>query len=288
MSIPVNSFQWFPAQFRVGAWPDRHPMRVSPTAPVDTAQTEPVTSDLSPLTFYLHQQGLDPATSGTSVSRTTTEFELHYSAKSTERLTARGYYSEEAQTLEVNFTFTFQREVSGEGGIEIKTYEGELTITLVQVERHSLSTHVEQEDIMTFLRRLLSEIAELAADDERMLGGVVLSGEDFLEMVKLDDGRLVTKLMALIQMTVTQAQMKRMLDGGGELVILAPSRKEESALAAYSYLKQIQRFNLTLREVTSETSPAEPESTLTASELATDTKPTEMQTADSAAESAPA
>jgi len=141
---------------------------------------------------------------------------------------------------------------------------------------------------MTFLRRLLSEIAELAGDDERMLGSVVLSSEDFLEMVKLDNGRLVTKLMALIQMVVTPAQMKRLLDGGGELVVLAPGRKEESALVAYSYLEQIQQFNLTLREVTSETSPAEQESILTTPELTADLEPTEIHTAGSAAEGVPA
>ncbi len=282
MTIPVNSFQWFPAHFRVGAAPGPPPVRVPPAAPADKAPVEPVTSDLSPLTFYLHQQGLDPATSGISVSQTTMEFDLHYSAKSTERLTARGYYSEKTQTLEVNFSFSFQQEVTGETGTEIKTYEGELTLILEQVERQSLSTHVEREDIMTFLRRLLSEIAELVGDDEQSLGSVVLRSEDFMEMVNLGDGRLVTKLMALIQMAVTQAQMKRLLDGGGELAVLAPIRKEESVAVIYNYLEQIRQFSLTMHEVTSQTSPAVVESTAPMTGFVANAARTEVQSADQA------
>ncbi len=204
MTIPINSFQWLPAPFRTGAL--SNPLtRWDATAELSGRQlTEEVTAELSPLPNYLYRQGLDFSRSRVSSSEGSVEFDLHYSVSSSEQLTARGYYAEQSQTLELSFSFTFQQEVSGEAGVEVRRFEGQLQLTLNQVERRSITPYVDQEDILTFLRRLLQEISELAADGTRYLGGVVLTQEDFLEMVKLDNGRLVTKLMALIQMTVNE------------------------------------------------------------------------------------
>lgn len=255
MTIPINSFQWLPAPFRMGAL--SNPLtRWDATAELAGRQlTDEVTAELSPLPNYLYRQGLDFSRSRVSSSEGSVEFDLHYSVSSSEQLTARGYYAEQSQTLELSFSFTFQQEVSGEAGVEVRRFEGQLQLTLNQVERRSITPYVDQEDILTFLRSLLQEISELAADGTRSLGGVVLAQEDFLEMVKLDNGRLVTKLMALIQMTVTQAQMKRLLDGGGDLTILAPQREKTAGTTAYSYSEQVRQFSLTIREITAATEP---------------------------------
>ncbi len=256
MTIPINSFQWLPAPFRMGALSNSL-TRWDATAELAGRQsTEEVTAELSPLPNYLYRQGLDFARSRVSSSASSVEFDLNYSVSSSEQLTARGYYTEQSQTLEISFSFTFQQEVSGEDGVEVRTFEGELHLTLEQVERRSITPYVDQEDILTFLRRLLQDIAELAADDEQHLGGVVLTQEDFLEMVKLDNGRLVTKLMALIQMTVTQAQMKRLMDGGGDLTILTPQREESAGVTTLSYSEQVRQFSLTIRAITAATEPA--------------------------------
>lgn len=258
MTIPINSFQWLPAPFRTGAL--SNPLtRWDATAELAGRQlTEDVTAELSPLPNYLYRQGLDFNRSRVSSSEGSVEFELHYSVSSTEQLTARGYYAEQTQTLELSFAFKFQQEVSGEDGVEVRTFEGQLLLTLIKVERRSITPYVDQDDILTFLRHLLQEIAELAANDERRSGEVVLTQEDFLKMVKLDNGRLVTKLMALIQMTITQAQMKRLLDGGGNLTPLAPQRKESAGVTAYSYSEQVRQFSLTIREITTKNAANEP------------------------------
>lgn len=258
MTIPINSFQWLPAPFRTGAL--SNPLtRWDATAELAGRQlTEDVTAELSPLPNYLYRQGLDFNRSRVSSSEGSVEFELHYSVSSTEQLTARGYYAEQTQTLELSFAFKFQQEVSGEDGVEVRTFEGQLLLTLIKVERRSITPYVDQDDILTFLRHLLQEIAELAANDERRSGEVVLTQEDFLKMVKLDNGRLVTKLMALIQMTITQAQMKRLLDGGGNLTPLAPQRKESAGVTAYSYSEQVRQFSLIIREITTKNATYEP------------------------------
>ncbi len=256
MTIPINSFQWVPAPFRMGALSNSLTRWDATSELAGRQLTDEVTAELSPLPNYLYRQGLDFTRSRVSSSESSMEFDLHYAVSSSEQLTARGYYAEQSQTLELSFSFTFQQEVSGDAGVEVRTFEGELLLTLNQVERRSITPYVDQEDILTFLRRLLQEISELAADDERLLGAVVLAQEDFLAMVKLDNGRLVTKLMALIQMVVTQAQMKRLLDGGGELTILAPQREETTGVTTFSYSEQVRRFSLTIREITAAAEPA--------------------------------
>ncbi|MCK4578405.1 MAG: hypothetical protein KAU50_06425, partial [Candidatus Marinimicrobia bacterium] len=182
-------------------------------------------------------------------------FQLAYSASESEQLSASGSYSTQTQTLSLDLRMMFQTEEAVEDGTKIHHFEANLQVELSQIQGHSIQPYVKKEDIVSFVRRLLEKISELVADDGQDLAGVVLDLEDFQDIVALDNGKLAELLSNLIQMVVTQAQMKRILDGGEEPVLLAPQREAISGVETYNYLRQVRRFRFTVKEVTEEKPP---------------------------------
>ena len=106
---------------------------------------------------------------------------------------------------------------------------------------------------MALVRRLLNDIAKLAADDGELLGGVVIDRDDFLDIVAVDNGRLTNKLAALIQLTVMLARLKQLLDDEApEVVILNPQRKAIRGLKVVEFEERLKSFQLVIRDITAE------------------------------------
>ncbi|UCH10612.1 MAG: hypothetical protein JSU61_01580, partial [Fidelibacterota bacterium] len=154
------------------------------------------------------------------------DFNLEFSSSSVERLSASGYYLEESETMHVAWQVRYQREEIVDGRAELRTYEADLRVNVTQVSRTTVSSYVQKEDIMSLVRSLMEDIHEIAADDSKALGAVVLDYSDFREIFAIDNGRLAHDLMALIELTIMLARLRQMLEGDMEVAVLAPQREE--------------------------------------------------------------
>ena len=250
MITPVNNLQLVPLTMSEEASPSmREAMSVA-------ANQDDVSADLSPWAILLSEEGLDFSTSTAEMTEVSTSFSLDFTTSSVERLSVAGYYSVESATLNLSWHLTFQKEVQIGDHTELRTFEADLSVSISQVDTRSVIPFVHKEDIMSLLRRLLDDIQEIAADDNKVLGGVVLDYEDFRELFALDDGKLAHNLMALINLTILLARLRQLLDGSEEMVILHPKREKTEGIEVAESSIRIENVQLEIREITVADSPA--------------------------------
>jgi hypothetical protein len=207
----------------------------------------------------LSEEGLDFSASAVEKVATGMDLNLEFSPSSVERLTASGYYLEESETMHLAWHVRYQREEIVNGRAEVRTYEADLRVNVTQVSRKTVSAYVQKEDIMSLVRRLMEGIHEIAADDSKALGGVVLDYSDFREIFAIDNGRLAHDLMALIELTIMLARLRQILEGDMEEVVLAPQREETRGLVVTESNMRVESFQLEIRDVTAELSTASAE-----------------------------
>ncbi|UCH62230.1 MAG: hypothetical protein JSU77_10540 [Fidelibacterota bacterium] len=219
--------------------------------PVQTADRgDAVSTDLSPGAVLLSEEGLDFGASSVETLSGNMDFNLEFTSSSVERLSVSGYYSEETGTLNLSWHFTFQKEVVVEGRAELRTFEADLQVSVSQVNHKTVTPYVRKEDIMSLVRRILRDIEETVADDDKVLGGVVLDYKDFRELFALENGKLIHDLMALIELTVILARLRQKLEGDEEVVILAPEREETRGISVTETSMRMESFHLEVRDVT--------------------------------------
>lgn len=212
-----------------------------------------VSTDLTPAAVRLSEESLDFARSSITTASTDLEFNLEFTSNSLERLSATGYYAEESQSLSLSLSYTFQREVIVKGRTQVRTFEASLDVKVSRLQVTAASPFARKEDIMALVRQLLNDISRVTADDGKLLGGVVIDRQDFLDLVAVDSGRLAKKLEALIQLTVMLARLKQLLDDeDAELVILNPQRQETGGWAVVDIEERLESFRLVIRDITAE------------------------------------
>ena len=248
MITPVHNLQWSSVLQGIEPPPHRPSQeRVSTTA---ANRGGDVSADLSPWAVLLSEEGLDFSASSLVTQSESMDFNLEFTSSSVERLSVSGYYSEETGSLNLSWRFTFQQEVSVEGGTKLRTFEADIQVNISQVNRKTVTPYVRKEDIMSLLRRLFRDIEKIAAEENKTLGGVVLDYKDFREIFALDNGKLAHDLMALIELTVILARLRRKLEGDEEVVILAPEREEIRGITVTETSMRMESFHLEVREVT--------------------------------------
>ncbi len=246
MITPVNNLQLIPRTMSEEASPSPSTREVRSIA----ARQEDVSTDLSPGAIFLSGEGLNLSTSTAELTELSMSFGLEFTSSSVEHLSVAGYYSEETDSLNLSWHFTFQKEVKVGDHTKLRTFEADLSVSISQVDTRSVTPYVHKEDIMSLVRRLLDDIQELAADDNKILGGVVLDYEDFREIFALDDGKLAHNLMALINLTILLARLRQMLDGSKETVILHPERAKTEGLEVTESSMRLENVQLEIRAVT--------------------------------------
>ena len=256
MNTPVQNTQWSPALQGKKALPPRPP-RERESAP-EGRQAGAVSADLSPWAVLLSEEGLDFSASSVETLSGSMDFNLEFASSSVDRLSVSGYYSEETESLNLSWHLTFQKEVTVEGHTELRTLEANLQVSVSQVDRKTVTPYVRQEDIMSLVRRLIRDIEETAADENKILGGVVLDYKDIRDLFALDNGKLAHDLMALIELTVVLARLRRKLEGDEEVVVLAPEREESRGVTVTETSMRMESFHLEVREVATASAAVEP------------------------------
>lgn len=255
MITPVHNLQWSSVLQGIEPPPHRPPRERVPAPAADRGGD--VSADLSPWAVFLSEEGLDFSTSSVQALELGMDFNLEFTSSSVERLSVSGYYSEETESLNLSWRFTFQQEVSVEGRTELRTFGADIQVNISQVNSKNVTTYARKEDIMSLLRRLFRDIEKIAADENKTLGSVVLDYKDFREIFALDNGKLAHDLMALIELTVILARLRQMLDSKKEVVVLAPEREETRGVTVTETSMRIESFHLEIRDVTSTLSAAD-------------------------------
>jgi len=255
MTIPVSNLQRIPVLQGMEASP--HLLSPEKMPPPAADREDAVFADLSPGAVLLSEEGLDFSASSVETLSRSMDFNLEFTSSSVERLSVSGYYSEETESLSLSWHFTFQKEVAVDGRTELRTFEADLQVNVSQMNRKTVTPYVRQEDIMSLVRRLLRDIEETVADEEKILGGVVLDYMDFRELFALDNGKLVHDLMALIELTVILARLRQKLEGDEELVILAPELEETRGITVTETSMSVDSFHLEVREIATVSAAAE-------------------------------
>lgn len=255
MITPVHNLQWSPVLQGMET-PQRLPPRERVPVPA-TDQEGDVSADLSPWAVFLSEEGLDFSASSVVTQSESMDFTLEFTSSSVERLSVSGYYSEETESLNLSWRFTFQKEVTVEGRTELRTFEADIQVNISQVNSMTITPYVRKEDIMFLLRRLFRDIEKIAADGNKTLGGVVLDYKDFREIFAVDNGKLAHDLMALIELTVILARLRQMLDSKKEVVVLTPEREETRGVTVTEASMRMESFHLEIRDITSTLSAAD-------------------------------
>ena len=251
----ITQVQTNPMQplFPLSVLPERHPARPAEKLSLSD-EVQDISADISPIALLLSEEGLDFESSSIARDSSTTYFNLEFSSHSMERVSASGYYSEETRSLDITWRVTFQREVEVDGSTQQRTYEAEIRVHLSKAETTDVSAYVQKEDILSLVRRLLQNLNEIIADEDKALGGVVLDFADIQELFAIDDGRLVHDLMALIELTIMLSRLRHMLEGDEEVVFLAPEREETRGVIVHEVESVVESFRLEIRDVTAELS----------------------------------
>jgi hypothetical protein len=244
--------------------PARTPIR-TPEKPNPADEMQAISADISPIALLLSEEGLDFESSSITKESTNIHFNLEFSSQSMERVSASGYYSEETRNLDLTWHITFQREVEIDGSIQQRTYEAELQVRLSEASSIDVATFTQKEDILSVVRRLLQNLNEIIADEDKVLGGVILEFADIQELFAIDDGRLAHNLMALIELTIMLSRLRHMLEGDEEIVFLTPEREETRGVTAHEVESVVESFQLEIRDVTAELSTKAVSSESTAS-----------------------
>ncbi|MDI9570913.1 MAG: hypothetical protein QM278_09380 [Pseudomonadota bacterium] len=168
------------------------------------------TFSLPPALEGLLASGIDLSNSSFAESARALSFDLRYRSESLRQLSLQGYYDYRSENLSVDISFisalTFRDLRSGEERHELFRFNLHLEADYSLTRAGSRS--VEKEDILRFARKLIMKIAKLHAEGKE-IDGLRLDQEDLQELAQVDDGKLLEKIMALIEMIKIAARMKQ-------------------------------------------------------------------------------
>ena len=181
--------------------------------------------DIADPSALLSRTGLNVSESSAVRCASGLNFRLAFEAESFSRLSAQGYFSFERKEIHLSLRGFVEEAVEG-GENQMHLVEYQLSCSILRAESISISKFEKKENIMHLVRRLLCDLADVACDDDKKLAGVILDFEDFRELSAVDDGRLLGKVEALIQMIIVSARMMEIMKGSKdqEDVVLYPKR----------------------------------------------------------------
>lgn len=210
------------------------------------------TVEISPQVALLSRAGLDIANSKIEFLDSRMDFNLEFKSSAFERLSANGYYAEERKELNLSLNFVFQKVEVVDGQAHKRIFEANLSFRASEVNTMSVSPFGKKEDIMQLVRRLIDGIADVARDDTKKLGGVILDPEDFKEIAAIDHGRLAKKLHLLAQWVMLYTNIIKTMKEGkeAEIVSLHPDRKKYSGIKIQETSMTINDFHLEIKDIT--------------------------------------
>lgn len=200
----------------------------------------------------LNLKNLDAENSTINYNGQIIDFNLVFNFFVTVQVTAEGKIEREEQSLEVNFKYSFQREMEVEGKTVTKNFLLELKMKAGFEETISEEKKVEKEDILQFIQRVVNEIFDTFNDKSKTLRAVVIDKDDFEEIVRAGNGELTKLLQTLLGAVFSYMKYKEMNNKNNPAVnvILHPKR-ELHEVKEYS-VNRIDSFTVEINQIEDE------------------------------------
>ncbi|GEM_PF-2338662 len=200
------------------------------------------TCRVSEMSRLLSRSGLDVERSFVERTGEAIDFQLVYSRSRLESLSANGYFAQEREECHLSLQYVFHQDIVVDGRTERRVFAMELSFTATHVQSLRVSPFEGKEDILQLVQRLILDMMDIIQDDETKLAGVIFDFEDVQDIARIEDGRLLQKLEALIRLVIVHTHILESMDSkkDEEAVVLHPKRikvvgvKEEKQEVAFS------------------------------------------------------
>ena len=255
-SVSLNESIFDAASFCINGHPPNH----EPLEKTESDSQNRDTCRVSDVSRLLSRSGLDVERSFVKRTGEAVDFQLVYSTSQLESLSASGYFAQERKECHLSLRYVFHQDIVVNGHTERRVFEMELSFTATRVQSLRVSPFEEKEDILQLVQRLILDMMDIIQDDDTKLAGVIFDFEDVQDIARIEDGRLLQKLEALIRLVIVHTHILESMDGKNdeEAVVLHPKRikavgvKEEKQEVAFS------SFHMEIRQLEHLSSPLSP------------------------------
>ena len=208
------------------------------------------------LSFFsnlLKNYNIEYANTNINKSSPEVRFSLSFQTSKTESLSATGYLSEIENKLTADFSYQFEKIVEENGKSYRKTYSMNLNYEADIFLSSSVNHKIEKEDITSFIRRIVDDVMKLVNDDDKILTGIVLKGDDYADLIKYGGKKTSKMLQNLINIILMTAQIEEMTtkSKNAERVLYKPVREQKEFMEIKKSLVNNTHFNFSIKELSS-------------------------------------
>jgi len=230
-----------------------------------------IEAEVSPIAVLLSEEGLEFNRSTVSSSVEHLSFNLTFSNKQSEKLTAQGRFDRITRELDLQLQYTFHGVDKNSHPPVKKSFTVQLRISMTEVRSKAFSPFVKKEDILSMVRRVLGELQAVAGRGGATFTGATFKSEDLAALYNVDNGKLARALEELIHLIMLMARLKELIDSDNADVVLRPDYNEVSGAEVTEDREKISSLQISVQEIPGTPDP-EPETnaeaqTATADEL---------------------
>jgi len=249
---PIQLFPFVPAMPEVPRLSQRlmgqkFPGRIIRDAAIET--------EMSPIAVLLSEEGMDFERSIVRSSSEQMHFDLTFTRKDTEQLTASGYLNRSSRTLDLKLDYSFQSEDRTQQPPAVRSFQVQIRLSVSEVRSKVFAPFVKKEDILSMVRQFLTNLHSLTNTGRFSPTGSVLSADDLLELAHVDHGRQARNLENLIDLVVLLARLKELLEGDRPDVVLQADRNESKGPAVSLEHQRFQSLEISIREIPDNVDP---------------------------------
>jgi hypothetical protein len=196
---------------------------------------------LSEALRQLRATGLDLNRSGVVQNESQFNFNLQFEDAHVRTLTSNGFFDAHSQSMKMDLSFrsavAFVDPETGEERQQL--FEFNFRMELSNTTALMDESHVEEEDILQFARKILDKITKLSAEGKQ-IDGLELEEDDLRDLGAVEDGRLMRGILNLIDLIKTSDQLQHKtgpyatVQTDREKGLRSNRSSQESTLAEYS------------------------------------------------------
>lgn len=216
------------------------------------ALSSAVGDGINDLTKFLSQSKLDFHNSDVAYSSDELKFSLAFREDGELRVNANGVYAKRSQSLSVSVEATFDRVFQTDQGTEVRTFRMRLDMRAEQIDERSVRKMHWKEDVVSFFKRVIEDILDVAKNDDYNLAGISLKKEDLQELLAMSEEDEIGKVMVqLLSMALALAKLKAVTNDNedAEEVTLSPRREEADYIEDETKREKIVDFSMSIEEV---------------------------------------
>lgn len=191
-----------------------------------------IEAEVSPIAVLLSEEGLEFNRSTVSSSVEHLSFNLTFSNKQSEKLTAQGRFDRITRDLDLQLQYTFHGVDKNSRPPVRKSFTVQIRISMTEVRNKAFSPFVKKEDILSMVRRVLGELQAVTGRAGATFTGATFKSKDLEALYNVDNGKLARALEELIHLIMLMARLKELNDSDNADVVLRPGYNEVSVSGA--------------------------------------------------------